>query len=48
MNDKTAEIYGVSKNEAFDKSLVSTFIAQKFRKSVQDNGQYAQREWDIE
>jgi len=33
-NDKTAEITGYSKEEAFNKPLVSTFIVPKFRKAV--------------
>ena len=35
-NDKTAEITGFSREEAFDKPLVSTFIVQKLRPSVQE------------
>jgi len=35
LQDKTAEINGDSKNEAFEKPLVSTFIVLEFRKSVQ-------------
>ncbi len=35
-NDKTAEITGYSREEAFDKPLVSTFIVQKLRPSVQE------------
>mmetsp|Transcript_10740 Transcript_10740/g.25976 ORF Transcript_10740/g.25976 Transcript_10740/m.25976 type:complete len:855 (-) Transcript_10740:65-2629(-) len=35
-NDKTAEITGFSKKEAWQKPLVSTFIVPKLRKSVQD------------
>merc|ERR1719223_2488572 len=35
-NDKTAEITGYTKEEAFNKPLVSTFIVKKLRKSVQD------------
>ena len=34
-NDKTAEITGYSKKEAFNKPLVSTFIVEKLRPSVQ-------------
>ena len=34
-NYKTAEITGFSKEEAFDKPLVSTFIMPKLRQSVQ-------------
>ncbi len=33
---KTAEITGYSRDEAFDKPLVSTFIVQKLRPSVQE------------
>ncbi len=33
---KTAEITGYSREEAFDKPLVSTFIVQKLRSSVQE------------
>jgi PAS domain S-box-containing protein len=35
-NDKTAEITGFSREEAFDKPLVSTFIVEKLRPSVQE------------
>jgi len=35
-NDKTAEITGYSKEEAFEKPLVSTFIVRKLRESVQN------------
>ena len=35
-NDKTAEITGFSKEEAFDKPLVSTFIVPSLRQSVQE------------
>ena len=35
-NDKTAEITGYSREEAFDKPLVSTFIVKNLRQSVQD------------
>ena len=35
-NEKTAEITGFSKEEAFDKPLVSTFIVPSLRQSVQD------------
>ena len=35
-NDKTAEITGFSKEEAFDKPLVSTFIMPKLRRSIQE------------
>eukprot|EP00591_Stephanopyxis_turris_P017131 CAMPEP_0195539972 /NCGR_PEP_ID=MMETSP0794_2-20130614/50335_1 /TAXON_ID=515487 /ORGANISM="Stephanopyxis turris, Strain CCMP 815" /LENGTH=433 /DNA_ID=CAMNT_0040674031 /DNA_START=129 /DNA_END=1426 /DNA_ORIENTATION=- len=35
-NDKTAEITGFSKEEAFDKPLVSTFIVPSLRRSVQE------------
>jgi len=35
-NDKTAEITGFSKLEAYDRPLVSTFIVPKFRQTVQD------------
>ena len=35
-NDKTAEITGFSKEEAFNKSLVSTFIMPKLRRSIQE------------
>ena len=35
-NDKTAEITGYSREEAFDKPLVSTFIVQQLRPSVQE------------
>ena len=35
-NDKTAEITGFSKNEAFKKPLVSTFIVPKLRQLVQE------------
>ena len=35
-NDKTAEITGFSKEEAFNQPLVSTFIVPKLRESVQD------------
>jgi len=36
-NGKTAEITGFSKEEAFEKPLVSTFIVPKLRQSVQDD-----------
>ena len=35
-NDKTAEITGFSREEVFDKPLVSNFIIQKLRPSVQE------------
>ena len=35
-NEKTAEITGFSKEEAFDKPLVSTFIVPSLRQSVQE------------
>ena len=35
-NFKTAEITGYSREEAFDKPLVKTFIAPRFRESVQE------------
>jgi PAS domain S-box-containing protein len=35
-NLKTAEITGYSREEAYDKPLVATFIAPKFRESMQD------------
>ena len=35
-NEKTAEVTGFSKEEAFHKPLVSTFIVPKLRQSVQD------------
>ena len=35
-NDKTAEITGYSKEEAFEKPLVQTFIVDKLRPSVQE------------
>ena len=35
-NNKTAEITGFSKKEAFDKPLVSTFIVPSLRNSVQE------------
>ena len=35
-NDKTAEITGFSKEEAFNKPLVSTFIMPKLRRSIQE------------
>ena len=35
-NNKTAEITGYSKEEAFDKPLVETFIVTKLRRSVQE------------
>ena len=35
-NNKTAEITGFSKEEAFEKPLISTFIVPKLRQSVQD------------
>jgi len=35
-NFKTAEITGYTREEAFDKPLVQTFIAPRFRESVQD------------
>lgn len=35
-NDKTAEITGWSKEEAFEKHLVKTFIVPKLRQSVQE------------
>ena len=35
-NNKTAEITGFSKKEAFDKPLVSTFIVPSLRQSVQE------------
>ena len=35
-NDKTAEIMGFSKDEAFNKPLVSTFIVPNLRQSVQE------------
>lgn len=35
-NDKTAEITGYTKEEAFDCSLVETFIAPSMQESVQD------------
>jgi len=35
-NDKTAEITGFSKDEAFERPLVSTFIVAKLRDSVQE------------
>jgi PAS domain-containing protein len=35
-NDKTAEIMGFSKEEAFDQPLVSTFIVPDLRPSVQE------------
>jgi len=35
-NFKTAEITGYSRDEAYDKPLVNTFIAPRFRASVQE------------
>ena len=35
-NDKTAEITGFSKEEAFGKPLVKTYIASKLQASVQE------------
>lgn len=35
-NFKTAEITGYTREEAFDKPLVQTFIAPRFRESVQE------------
>jgi len=35
-NDKTAEITGFTREEAFDKPLVSTFIVEKLKPSVQN------------
>lgn len=35
-NDKTAEIMGFSKEEAFNQPLVSTFIVPNLRQSVQE------------